>query len=461
MQVPNCPAFYDLWFATALSGLVLVPTSPQSSADELAHVYADAEPAVSVVEAAHVQRAVTQAEACSAAVHVIDIDGVVALAEDSGLTQLAPSPVDRPAAILYTSGTTSRAKGVVVTGANYGVVGHAVAEHLRIREHDRWLVTLPLFHANAQYYCTMSALSAGASVALTPRFSASGWGTQARESGATLASLFAAPIRMILEAPPDRRDSDNQLRTVIYAQNVSVAEASAFESRFWCRLVQLYGMTETVLPSTVNPDDDTRRWDSMGRPLAGTELRVQPDDSETAAAAGELWVKGRRGHTIADGYWRNPIATDEVFVDGWLHTGDLVRFDADGFYYFVDRAKDIIKRSGENVSAAEVERIANDHPCVMDSAAIGVPDPIKDQAIVLAVVARPGSGLTAVRVLRWCEQRMAPYKVPSAVVFIDQLPRTSVGKIRKADLRATLGDPIAYGSTAGSQARVKGARHGR
>jgi crotonobetaine/carnitine-CoA ligase len=394
---------------------VLVPTNPQSSADELAHVLSDAQPVISLRDPAQ----------------------VAALRSSAAADETAPGAVS---AILYTSGTTSRAKGVMVTDANYVAVGEAVATHLQVSADDRWLVVLPLFHANAQYYCTMSALARGASIALAPRFSASGWGRQARELGATLGSLFAAPVRMILAAPAADADADNRLRSVLFAQNLSDADARAFEQRFGTRLVQLYGMTETVLPPTMNPDDASRRWDSIGRPLPGVDVDLVDESGAVVSGVGtgELRIAGRRGVTVALGYWQQPEATAATFTEQGLRTGDLARRDEDGFLYFVDRAKDMIKRAGENVSAGEIERVAGAHPAVAECAAIGVPDPIRDEAIALMVVPRAGHTLDEEELIEWCRARLSPFKVPSAVSFIDALPRTSVGKVRKAELRALL-----------------------
>ena len=228
VQLPNCPEFFDIWFATALSGTVLVPTNPQSSADELRHILDDAAPVVSIRSAAEVDEMRSGTWTTPAA----DTDG------EPG----------RVAAILYTSGTTSRAKGVIVTEANYVVAGNAVADHLAVTAADRWLIVLPLFHANAQFYCTMSALARGASLTLPPRFSASGWAGQARTMHATLSSLFAAPVRMIRASPAQPLDGHSRLRAVLFAQNLTATGAATFERRFGTRLVQLYGMTETVLP---------------------------------------------------------------------------------------------------------------------------------------------------------------------------------------------------------------------
>ncbi|MGW3283460.1 class I adenylate-forming enzyme family protein [Streptomyces sp. NPDC001002] len=418
VQVPNCPEFFDVWFATALGGTVLVPTNPQSAGDELRHILCETAPVVSIRSAAEVDD----------------------LYRDGASTDVDEEWPGEAAAILYTSGTTSRAKGVVVTDANYVAVGKAVADQLAVTAADRWLITLPLFHANAQYYCTMSALVRGASLALSPRFSASGWAGQARATGATLASLFAAPVRMILASTAQPGDELNWLRAVLFAQNLTTADAAVFERRFGTRLVQLYGMTETVLPPTMNPHDENRRWDSIGRPIAGVTVDLV-DEAGTVVdgpGTGEMRIAGRPGETLAAGYWRDVPATQETFTAQGLRTGDLARRDADGFLYFVDRTKDMIKRSGENVSAGEIERVAGAHPAIAECAAVGIPDPLRDEAVVLVAAVRSGYELTATALLDWCAERLSAFKVPSAVVFVDSLPRTSVGKIRKAELRALL-----------------------
>jgi len=437
VALPNCLEFFDLWFATGILGATLVPVSPLSTPDELAWNLTDASCRVCVGDA------VTATSLLAAR----DLAGVSSpiltrLTEPGESTAPnAPLPCrsgeDDIASILYTSGTTSRPKGVLVSHANYLFVGEAVAGHLRVRPDDRWLIVLPLFHANAQYYCTMSALVTGASLAVAPRFSASGWGRQAAELGATLASLFAAPVRMILAARPEPHDRRNRLRATLFAQNLAGAQVAEFSRRFGTPLLQLYGMTETVGPPTCNPLFGEQRPDSIGLPLAGARLRVVDEEGRDVpdGTAGELLVAGEPGRTLMAGYLNRPDATEAALRDGWLHTGDLVSVGADGYLYFVDRAKDMIKRAGENVAASEVERVINEHPGVFESAAVGIPDAVRDEAIVVHVVPRATAGVSEQELLAWCRERLAPFKVPGAIRFTDELPRTSVGKIRKDVLR--------------------------
>ena len=440
VHLGNRPEFYDCWFGCAVLGAVMVPTNPLLTPLELGFELEHSGCLASVTEPA-LERAVLEAR--PRRLREVTVAGTAGF--EAALESQPDAPVGRGprpeevAAILYTSGTTSRPKGVMVTHANYLYAGEVVAGHLRIREEDRWLVVMPLFHANAQYYSTMSALVSGASIALTERFSASRWSRQAARHGATLASLFAAPMRMILAQDPHPEDARNDLRAVIFSQNVTEEQLDRFERRFGCPLLQLYGMTETIAPPTLNPLYGERRNMTIGRPTLPSQVRVV-DGSGRDAAAGELLVHGIPGRTLMAGYLDDEEATAATIRDGWLHTGDSVVVDPDGFIRFVDRAKDMIKRAGENVAATEVEAVVNSHPSVFESAAIGIPDEMRDEAIKVYVVLHPGGEVTEEGIIVWCRERLARFKVPSSVEFVDGLPRTSVGKIRKEALRTASRD---------------------
>ncbi|MFC5139983.1 class I adenylate-forming enzyme family protein [Actinomycetospora rhizophila] len=428
LMTPNRPEFLDVWFGCARLGAVVVPVNPLSTADEVTHQLTDSRAVLSVVDDA--LRGTV--EPVAGARTVLGLDELVA--RRGGAT---PPPAADPelAAIMFTSGTTSAPKGVQVTHANYRRVGELVADHLQVTADDRWLVTLPLFHGNAQYYCLMSALVAGGSVAVAARFSATGWPAQARELRPTLASLFAAPIRMVLaRSEPTPDDADNALRLVLFAQNLAPAQAQEFETRFGAPLLQLYGMTETVVPPFMNPLDERRRWDSIGLPLPGIEVRVVGEEGE-GSGPGELEVRGRPGVDVTPGYDGRPEATAALFDDGWLRTGDQVRLDDEGRAYFVDRAKDMMKRAGENVAASEVEQVLAAHPAVLETAVHGVPDPVYDEAIVAHVVLAAGAQADPDELIAWCAARLSRFKVPGTVVVRDELPRSTIGKILKNTLR--------------------------
>jgi crotonobetaine/carnitine-CoA ligase len=286
----------------------------------------------------------------------------------------------------------------------------------------------------------MSALVTGASIALGPRFSASGWARQAVSMKATIASMFAAPIRMLLASPTQPDEAACRLRLTIFGQSLSTDQVKEFERRFGTTLVQLYGMTETVAPPTFNPVFGGCRPETIGRPLPHAQLRItNPDGVEVSTGeTGELLVHGVPGETIMAGYLNQPEITAATIVDGWLHTGDVVSRDEDGYLTFIDRTKDMIKRSGENVAASEVEQVLNSHPAVLESAVIGIPDELRDEAIVAFVVLAEPAQVSEAELLGWATERLSRFKVPETIQVIDALPRTSVGKVRKVELRERL-----------------------
>jgi crotonobetaine/carnitine-CoA ligase len=401
-----------------------------------------------VLSAEAIERAERLRAACPTVRHILVCgdapSGTLGLA--GALAAAPPDPprhepqAEQEVAILYTSGTTSRPKGCLITNANYVHVGEAVAQHLALTSDDRQLMVLPLFHGNAQYYSTMSALVVGASVVLTERFSASRYFATAASHGATVGSLFAAPMRMILAQPelPPASFPSHRLRLVIFAQNLTPAQLAEWDRRFHVPLLQIYGMTEQLGHPLANPLHGERDNQTMGRPTLGFQCRVVDENGRDVAPGetGELLVSGTPGVSLMQGYFRDPAATTAAFRDGWLWTGDNVRRRDNGFFEFVDRAKDMIKRAGENVAASEVEAVLKDHPAVFDAAVIGVPDPIRDEAIKAYVVLCADCIATAEEIRAWCAERLATFRVPEFVEFRDELPRTSVGKIQKHLLRA-------------------------
>lgn len=432
VHLANCPEFFDLWFAAALIGAAIVPSNPLCTVDELAYHFEHANCRLSITQPDLLDTAV---RAAKDRLPVLSIEDAW-VRDDDVAPNVTVAPLD-VLGVLYTSGTTSRPKGVLITQAAYLYVGDAVAEHIRLQPSDRNLIVLPMFHGNAQYYSSMSAIVTGASIALAPRFSASRWSEQATVLGATVTSLFAAPMRMILAQEPAPFDAAHALRIGLFAQNVTEEQLANFEERFDLPLIQLYGMTETVAPPTMNPVFGERRGLSIGRPITSAQLRVVDLEGRDVSPgeSGELLVSGEPGRTLMLGYLNNPEATAEALSDGWLHTGDSVRVDDEGYLYFVDRRKDMIKRAGENVATGEVERVLNEHPSVFESAAFGVPDPMRDEAIHVAVVLHPGAHASADELLGHCRERLAKFKVPDEIRIVETLPRTSVGKIQKHLLR--------------------------
>jgi carnitine-CoA ligase len=441
MVLANCPEFLVLWFAAARIGAVIVPVNPLSSDDELDYLATHSEAVLVAVHATDVARGqrlgLRHLLVCGTpAEPARSLAELVQQASSRAPTGLA-SKTEDDVAILYTSGTTSRPKGCMITHANYIHAGEAIAQHAGIGSEDRNLVVLPYFHGNAQYYSTMSALVTGATLVVTDRFSASRFWDVAARHRATIASLFAAPIRMLL-AQPEAPLPEHRPRLAFFAQSVTPGQLDEWQRRFGVPLLQIYGMTEQLGWPMANPLHGRRDNMTIGRPTLPFGCRIVDESGSDVprGAPGQLIVHGVPGVSLMRGYYKNPEATAEALRDGWLWTGDNVRERDDGRFEFVDRAKDMIKRAGENVAASEVEAVLKEHPAVFDAAVIGVPDPMRDEAIKAYVVLREGHAATADELVGWCAGRLAKFRVPELIEFRPELPRTSVGKIQKHLLRA-------------------------
>ena len=448
LHLPNCLEFLFLWFGAAKLGAVIMPTNILSPAAELEYLITHSESRLIFTDWQRLEVTVEVKHRCPDVEALIlcgpeNPSGVDPPSFESLMAGQSDSPpkvgVQPPdeAAILYTSGTTARPKGVLVTHANYIYAGETVAKALCLTPEDRHYVTLPLFHGNAQYYSTMGALVSGASMALTARFSASRYFDRCIAHHCTVTSLFSAPIRMLLaqERRPEHRD--NRLRVVIFAQNVTQAQLQEWQDRFQAPLLQIWGMTETMGPALMNPTDYERRNMSIGLPSMGYQVDLFNDRGQPVPPGqiGQIVVRGEPEWTLMKGYFKNPEATAETIRDNWLWSGDNARQDEDGYFHFIDRAKDMIKRAGENVAATEVEAVILQHPKVFDCAVVGLPDEIRDERILAFVVLHAGQSLQAEEVIEWCRERLARFRVPELVEFRQELPRTSIGKIQKHILR--------------------------
>ena len=434
LHLGNVPEFLVFWLAAAKTGTVMVPTNPVSTPEEMAYILAHSEARLAVTEPRVGEACRAVRERCPALRDVVDCRPLDAL-----LTGLPDTPPEVAVAssdklsMQYTSGTTSKPKGVLLTHTNYLYGGEVMAKAMRAAPTDRHLIVLPLFHAGAQLHAFVPMLLVGGSVALMERFSAGRFVDQALRHQATLAALFAAPIRMLLAQPPRPEDAATRLRAVSYAQNVTPQQFEEWHARFRAPLLQIWGMTETMSLPLMQPLDLPPRALSMGMPVLGYEVKIVDEAGREVppGSVGELIVRGTPGVSLMKGYFKNPEATSQTLREGWLWSGDQAWRDADGYFFFVDRKKDMLKRAGENVSASEGEEALKQHPVVFDAAVVGVPDPVRDQAIKAYVMLKDGATLTAEELIAWCRSRLSPFKVPEVVEFRATFPRTSVGKIQK------------------------------
>ncbi|HWV84747.1 MAG TPA: AMP-binding protein [Capillimicrobium sp.] len=428
----NRPEHVEALFACAKAGLALVPLNWRLAPDELAYAIADAEPAIVLAEAG---RAATL-DATGARVHGIEREALDALAAPP---PGAPAPVadDDPLLIVYTSGTTGRPKGAVLTHANCFWTNLALERTAPIDAGDAVLAVLPQFHVGGWNVQPLLAWWVGATVVLEPAFDAGRvLDLLERER---IAHMMGVPATYAMLAEHERfatADLSHLRRAIVGGAPMPEPLLRTWAAR-GVAIVQGYGLTEAA-PNVlcVPPEDAERRIGWAGRPYPHVHVALR--DPATGRllgdgpGAGELVV---RGPSVFAGYWRNPEATAAAFADGWLLTGDVAERDADGFYALRGRLKELFISGGENVYPAEVERVLAEHDAIAEAAVVGVPDPRWGEVGAAFVVAAAGRDVDARELLAFAAERLARYKVPRAVRVVADLPRTSLGKVRREALR--------------------------
>ncbi len=406
-------------------GAVVVPVNAAYTERELAHVVADVRPAVAVVERREQAAWVAAASGSSTTVVFPDLSpaGVAGRVTTAGAAPvLDRSGADDAALIVFTSGTTGAPKGAVLTHANLLAGARAVAAAWRWAPDDRLVLALPLFHVHGLCIGLFGTLVVGASAIVLDRFSAEAVLDAAGEAGGTL--FFGVPTMYHRLAGSGRVGELARLR-------LCVSGSAPLPAPLWERvridagvpILERYGMTETLL-TVSNPYDGERRPGTVGFPLPGVEAR-------TDGADGGLLV---RGPSVFGGYWERPAATDAAFEDGWFRTGDVVTEDADGYLAVRGRQSDLIISGGHNVYPAEVEDVLLGHPAVAEVAVVGVPSDEWGEAVVAWVVPA-GAAVSAEALAEFAAARLAPYKRPRQVRFVDALPRNAMGKVQRAELR--------------------------
>ncbi|HSV83170.1 MAG TPA: AMP-binding protein [Ramlibacter sp.] len=448
LLLPNCAEFLYAWFGLNRCGAASVPVNVAHRGEGLAWQLDQSDATAVVVHADLLQHLVAIADRLPKLRHVVVLGGPAPAAPWPGVVGLGFAqlcsrgeatpdiavPFNALATISYTSGTTGPSKGVMYSHHYWYEVWAGAARHARYTDEDVLYTGLPFFHTSA-HGMTGPAILVDARAVLVERFSASRMLDDCRRWGCTSAKYIGSiiPILMKQEARPD--DADNPLRVLV--GSAAPRELwQPFQDRFNTRLLELYGMTECST-CLINPYD-ARRPGSCGQAITGYDVRVvdEFDNELPPGTVGEIVARPQRAFLGTTGYYRNPEATLELFRNFWIHTGDLGRMDEDGYFHFVDRRKQAIRRRGENISSFEVEAVINAHPAVLESCVVGVPSELGEEEVKAVVVLRPGQALSAEDLVNWCEPRMAYFAVPRYVEFRAALPKTASERVEKYRLKA-------------------------
>ena len=455
--MPNCLEYLYCWFGLSSIGAIGVPINTAYKRDETAYILNDAGALALVADSGLVDIAQQAADLAPRIEHRLLVgegEGPTGWTRFSDALGSAPSlenasqvSPDDISMLVYTSGTTGNPKGVMVTHKMYVAAGQGFAHWTQASPDDRFFTCLPYFHANVQYYSTMGALAAGATLVVVDRFSASRFWDQVRAADATVVNFIGMMMPVLAKNAESPTDKENRVRLFYGSPAFSPEFLSEFQERFGTDIIVGFGMTETCF-GTIEKIGDERRSGSSGQarqhPGAGFANQVRISDAETGEAlgvntVGEITVTNP---AVTPGYWNNEEQTRQTLRDGWLYTGDLGWLDEDGFLYFVDRKKDIIRRRGENISSQEVEDVIKRHAQVLDCAVIAVPSELGEDEVKAYVALTPGSDLKPEEVVYWCAEHLAYFKVPRYLEMRSELPRTPSLRVRKDLLRQEREDLI-------------------
>lgn len=430
LLLENRPSFFLHWFALNALGVSIVPLNPDLRIIELSYVIAHSElVAIVAIPARH-----------------------AALAEAGGSVPVTapdadPAPITQPgsamdeAALLYTSGTTGRPKGCVLPNSYFTTAGNwyaTLSDLGALRPgSERMLTPLPLFHMNALAYSAMAMLMTGGCFIPLDRFHPRSWWRTLRESRATVVHYLGVMPAILMADPPSAEDRTHTVRFG-FGAGVDGKLHAPFEQRFGFPLIEAWAMTETGAGAVVAANGEPRHIGTycFGRPGPDVETRIISDDG---TEQGELLVRHAGPdprHGFFREYLKDPDATAEAWADGWFHTGDVVRRGPDGSMHFVDRRKNVIRRSGENIAAVEVESALRQHPAVTAVAVAPTQDPVRGEEVFACIVTNgePSESL-AQQITAWCVDRLAYYKAPGYIAFVSELPLTSTQKIQRGELR--------------------------
>ena len=426
LLLPNSVEYVIAYFACWHLGALAGPINSLLKTQEIEYVMSNSEAKVLLIASEFVPRIENK--------NFIVFDDVNRIEAES----IGQAPVDcnDEAIIIYTSGTTGKPKGCLLTHGNVIANARQISTWLGFTETDRLLTLMPLFHMNAVSVTTMSALYAGGSTVVSPKFSASRFWQIISDFQITSFGSVATMLSMLLSTYPDGVPPGLNTQQLCFAMcgsaPVPAEVMKRFEETFNCLVVEGYGLSESTCRSTFNPPDQRRRPGSCGLPI-GNEMRVV-DEEDREVPDGSLGEIVLRGENVLKGYYKNAGATATAFRNGWFHTGDIGYRDADGFYYIVDRKSDMIIRGGENIYPREIDEVLYEHKSVAAAAAVGVPDDLYGEEVAAVIVLKDGTKITEQEVIDFCKARLADYKCPKTVHFVHDIPKGPTGKLLKREL---------------------------
>jgi len=437
IMLPNVPYFPACYFGALRAGAVVVPMNILLKEREVAFYLEDSGARVlfawhEFADPAHA--GAEQANAECVLVEPGDFETLVGRCE--AVPEMAERTDADTAVILYTSGTTGTPKGAELTHGGLRRNAEASVELFGMGHGTVALGALPFFHAFGQTCALNAALAAGGSLTLLPRFDAGKALAMIARDGVTTFEGVPTMYASLLH-PPSAAEADTSTLEVCVSGGAAmpVEVMRGFEERFGCQVLEGYGLSETSPVASFNRRDRERRAGSIGLPLDGVEMRVVDDDGNQLPAGerGELTI---RGYNVMKGYWQRPDATaDAIDADGWFRTGDIAVVDADGYFFIVDRKKELVIRGGFNVYPREIEEVIYGHPAVREAAVIGVPHETLGEEVAAAIALKPGVTVTPAELRAYVKQHVAAYKYPRHVWLVDELPKGPTGKILKREIR--------------------------
>jgi len=460
IMLPNRAEYILSWFGSALAGMAEVPINTAYKGTFFEHQIKTVAPTAAIVSTELAERFIESVDACGTRPHLYVVgddedsteEAVEALAAVGYTAESFGNLLDSPegplpvvtsrdlASVFFTSGTTGLSKGVTMSHAHMVFEADECISLTRLTDADTYMSVGPLFHGNAQFLAAYPALLAGARFVLCERFSASGWLPWIRESKATVTNFVGVMMDFVWKQPGTSEDADNSLRCIFAAPTAS-SILDDFRRRFGVEaFVEVFGLTETSMP-IMTPYGVERPPGAAGKAVRDWfDVRIvdpETDEEVPVGTVGELVVRPTVPFTMTNGYFGMPDRTAEAVRNCWFHTGDGLRQDEQGWFYFVDRLKDAMRRRGENISSYEVEQALLQHPDIVECAVVAVPADHEagEDEVMAFVVWVPDTEQNAEYLWKFCDRRLPYFAVPRYLRFIDELPKTPSAKIQKASLR--------------------------